>query len=657
MTQLGTPTKKPSLTPVSTGNTGLDQFIRDVCEIHNVEEGLRGKGEKFKLDKKPSYRDLVKLGLVVPQSNASGLKYIGPPVDGFKPGNGSDPDSDYSRPPAPENVTAVGGFTSIFVAWDDPLASGAIPFFSHAEVYRSATDDLGTAVLTGTTIASFYADTVGSGQTFYYWVRFVKNVNGTVIYGPYNATAGTVASSADDIDYILETLEGAITETHLYSALQTRIDGIEDNAAAIEVVSEITDGLAAEYYVKTDVNGYVAGFGIYNEGPGASGFLVNADYFAVGKFGHDEQIPFIIGPVDGVTRIALNAATFIPDVTITNAKIHTVAAEKLFVNTGTIANAIIGSGHIVNAMIGNTIQSTVLNLGSGVGWIIDKSGTISAAGITIYDNSGNVILSSGGAFSSAIANSAQQWSQVSGTGKPADNATANIITYSSSSPSGGNNGDLWFLTTTGTLYTKVGGVWNKSSTTTFNQDSTPSDPSLGDFWYQPSTLTMFRRAASSWETVARAMATLSQITVSNASTYIQSLAVDTLQIANNAVTLPQYTTASGGTITTSWATAVSINVNWGSSVPGAIMVLGTVNCIAGGSGDESLAIRFRQGSTGAIGGNVAVSVESGFSTALTGTAGFVPSSSTETYYMEILKAGGASYTMGNKNLLTIGLRK
>lgn len=76
--------------------------------------------------------------------------------------------------------------------------------------------------------------------------------------------------------------------------------------------------------------------------------------------------------------------------------IESLAADKLFVATGTIAQAIIGEGHIDNLMIGNIIQSHTYNPAIGQGWRLDKTGAITAAGITIHDNRGKVILQSDG---------------------------------------------------------------------------------------------------------------------------------------------------------------------------------------------------------------------------------------------------------------------
>ena len=123
----------------------------------------------------------------------------------------------------------------------------------------------------------------------------------------------------------------------------------------------------SDYSVKLDVNGYVAGFGLYNEGAGASGFIVRADKFVVGSAGSN-TIPFEI--VGGVTYIK---SALIQDASITSAKIGTlnadritggflsmdrisagaITASKMAVGTITAASGIIADAAITSAKIGN----------------------------------------------------------------------------------------------------------------------------------------------------------------------------------------------------------------------------------------------------------------------------------------------------------------
>ena len=126
------------------------------------------------------------------------------------------------------------------------------------------------------------------------------------------------------------------------------------------------------------------------------------------------------------------------DVIIDGSKLlaNTIGAGQLVADQVVITGAAqIQNGIITNAKIGNIIQSLNWNDATKSGWKIDKNGSIQANSITIYDVSGNIILSSGtvaadllnsalAADIAAAANTAN-WDNVSGAGKPATNATRN----------------------------------------------------------------------------------------------------------------------------------------------------------------------------------------------------------------------------------------
>jgi hypothetical protein len=128
-------------------------------------------------------------------------------------------------------------------------------------------------------------------------------------------------------------------------------------------------GLRAQYSVKLDVNGYVAGFGLYNEGAGASGFIIRADKFVVGSAGSN-RTPFVID--GGVTYID---AAVIKDGAITSAKIGTLNADKI--TSGTIGAQTIslnGSSSI--------LRSSNYVAGSA-GWQIRGDGVAEFRNVTI----------------------------------------------------------------------------------------------------------------------------------------------------------------------------------------------------------------------------------------------------------------------------------
>ena len=116
-------------------------------------------------------------------------------------------------------------------------------------------------------------------------------------------------------------LNETVTYTDMESAIALQIETLEANSpfgeAFVQEWSEVQSSqetLSAMHVIKTDVNGHVAGYGIYNSGI-TSEFIVRADTFAVGNgnAAHNDVFPFIIAPVNGVNVIAMNAKTLIPD--------------------------------------------------------------------------------------------------------------------------------------------------------------------------------------------------------------------------------------------------------------------------------------------------------------------------------------------------------
>ena len=134
----------------------------------------------------------------------------------------------YPPPPAPTNVTATGAINNIIVDWDEPAYKG----HAYAEVWRSDTNNIATALEVGMTPGSVFADPVGPGVTRYYWVRYV-NINDEA--GPYNAVAGTAGTTGLAVDYLLTTLTNQITSSQLYSTLGSRIDLIDVGPTALTV--------------------------------------------------------------------------------------------------------------------------------------------------------------------------------------------------------------------------------------------------------------------------------------------------------------------------------------------------------------------------------------------------------------------------------------
>lgn len=167
-------------------------------------------------------------------------------------------------------------------------------------------------------------------------------------------------------------------------------DLAETTRAAVQTQATSINGLEAKYTVKVDVNGHVAGYGLASEAN--NGAVVSTMQFAVDKF-------FIVSPgasqlafaVDG-GQVVMDAA-FIKNASITDAKIGSLAVSKLTAGT-------INASVTMNAL---AFTGGSMNIGSGQ-FTVDNAGNVEAKSITIRDSGNNILLSSGGTISAAIAN-------------------------------------------------------------------------------------------------------------------------------------------------------------------------------------------------------------------------------------------------------------
>ena len=222
------------------GDNAAD-LLRAIKSTLDVREGRIGNP----LDQYVTLRDLTDIGVAAlggtsTLSSGAQVPVVAPgTVDG-----GYNPVLDYTTPPAPTGLSASAGLSNVYLSWD-----GA-PYRNHAytEIWRSTTNSLGSALRVGTTVSNTYPDPAAERSTYYYWIRFVSVAN---VAGPYNATAGTPATTATNPAPVLELLSGQITESQLYATLGGRINLIDGPDtlpgsvnARIGVVQGIVGGLA-----------------------------------------------------------------------------------------------------------------------------------------------------------------------------------------------------------------------------------------------------------------------------------------------------------------------------------------------------------------------------------------------------------------------------
>lgn len=331
--------------------TGVDPQTRRVMEQliekTDVNEGLRGDP----LDRGLKVRDLIDLGLAKALSrNAQRLVSGG----NLQPTIAA---PDLAVPPAPTGFSVSGGFSHIFLSWDNPQE--LYRNHSYTVIYRNTVDNVANAVaIAQVATGSLYADLdVSYGSTYYYWVRFVSEAD---VLGPFNSSVGQSAKLNEDPGELLDRLEGKITSLELSNELNTYVDNLAD-----------------QYVLKIGMNGVVAGFGLAFTGPDYnpsnpyhSIAIFNVDTFAIThpSTGGTSTLAFV---VEG-GKVVMDGAS-IKNATITSAQVGTITVDKISGIDASYVNARILNGSITNAKIGSFIRSDNY-VAMFSGWTIDKSG-------------------------------------------------------------------------------------------------------------------------------------------------------------------------------------------------------------------------------------------------------------------------------------------
>lgn len=588
-------TKVASIPEIRDDN--VTDVLRAIKNILTVREGHLGD----ELDQYATFRDLVDFKLmqnggVSTLTNGSKVTII--PSSPFP--DGYDPTKDYTTPPAPTGLTITSGMTSIYLSWD----GAPIKNLSSTEVWRATTNSLGAAVRIATTAANVYADPVGkTSQTYYYWIRFVTQANVT---GPYNGTSGTVGGTGlvggADLSPLIITADKIASGAIDLSG--TKITGLLANAnmAVITDPTKIADSLIgnaklADLAVDAAklANSSVTATKIANLAVGTAaiqtGAITNA-LIANAAVGSAQIIDAAITSAKIANLAVGNAA--IQNAAITNAKIGDMAADKI--TTGNLTAAIgITTGQIsggVNTAYGfgtaNFGTGFFLGLDSSVykfrvgsysknmtwdGTDLSVTGNIAAStatfrGLTITDNSGNVILSSGGIPASVVSGlgtfafqNSVNASQVSGLGTL---ATQNSVNSSQVSGLGllATANDV-FIGSNVKIYNGL--TYQTLNTSDFiNVIQKMTSSTIGNFMTATAiTEAYIGNAAISSAKIQDAAIVTAKIydgAITNAK--IGTAEISTLKLGGEAVTIPRFAeqVQSGVNLTTSWSSDVcSVN--------------------------------------------------------------------------------------------------
>ncbi|MBS3668021.1 phage tail tip fiber protein [Vreelandella boliviensis] len=267
--------RRRSLPPIDPSiDHKMRPLLEAVKEILETGDGVRGDP----LDRKLTIRDLVDSGLAAfrPGSQIE----LGPVDDGELD---VDPPGNTLIPPRPTGFNAIGSFGYIVLSWDIP---GEL-YGNHAytNIYRSETDNFANAELIVRDAGMVYTDHVREtdehGEGFYYWITFTSVDD---VEGPTNSTSGTYAEVIPDLGFLMDRLSGEIDESVLAKSFQDRLQGFQ------ETISEQGD----LYTLTLNQNGYISGFGAYNDGT-TSDFSVVADRFWIAPpNSRGRRKPFII---------------------------------------------------------------------------------------------------------------------------------------------------------------------------------------------------------------------------------------------------------------------------------------------------------------------------------------------------------------------------
>ena len=217
------PTKVPSLPNLPRDiSPELRRYLENLVEAVEVRLGRRGDQR----DRAITLRELINSGLAVDLTD----RPFNPNLSGsdFTP-SVITPAINTTVPPAPTGFTATGAYSVILLFWDSPNYTN----HGQTEVWRHDADIIGDAQLVGVSSGIAFSDPVGESSSYYYWIRFVSEDG---IPGPFNSSAGTLAETALDVEYLLEILAESISESELTQDLLSRIDLIDGDASVVNSV-------------------------------------------------------------------------------------------------------------------------------------------------------------------------------------------------------------------------------------------------------------------------------------------------------------------------------------------------------------------------------------------------------------------------------------
>jgi hypothetical protein len=232
----------------------------------------------------------------------------------------------------------------------------------------------------------------------------VNAVQASILASPFFQSLGTSFNAPSGItkkQTILSNSVGQLSQD--VTTLGSSVGNLNASLIQEAETRANADGqLEAQWFVKTDVNGYISGFGLYStakNGTPTSQFFIRADAFAIGSPsgpGIAPSVPFVVYTTpQNIGGQVVQPGVYIGRAVIANGMIDTAAIANAAITRALIGDAAIGSAQIGHAEIQTAhigeAQIDTLRIGANaVTTMANTTGTTSAA-IT-YASSGGAVL-------------------------------------------------------------------------------------------------------------------------------------------------------------------------------------------------------------------------------------------------------------------------
>lgn len=210
-----------------------------------------------------------------------------------------------------------------------------------------------------------------------------------------------IADRIRQLDQIIASAAADADAANWLDRRETRSDLVYANGRISQVstlASTIDGKLVGAYTVNIDINGYVTGFNLYDDGE-FSAFVLKADVFSVGWPGYDSQTVFQIANVGGVAQITFTGNMF-ADGAIIARTIAAGAIEAEKIAAGAVeadkiaANAVVAGKIATNAITAGTIQADAITTSKLLADAAARIDSVVQPNPTFYFNTSNHTLCS-----------------------------------------------------------------------------------------------------------------------------------------------------------------------------------------------------------------------------------------------------------------------